>query len=86
MLTRAYSDRYASISLQAILNHRKGETAREVKSECVYVNNQNKLRKSTKGWDLEVLWIDRTTDWLTLEDLNKANLVEEDERASTRKI
>ena len=62
MSARSDADGHVTISLYAILNHRKYDSACELKDKHVYVNNQKKLRKSTKGWDLEVAWQDRTTD------------------------
>ena len=49
MLARAGADGHVTMSLQAILNHRKSDTAYELKDGHAYVNNQKKLRKSTQG-------------------------------------
>ena len=86
MLARTDADGHVTMALQAILNHRKDETAYELKDKYVYVNNRKKMRMSTQGWDLEVAWQDGTTDWLPLEDLKKSNHVEVAEYASARKI
>ena len=34
------------------------------------------MRRSTKGWDLCVLWKDRTTTWESLSALKESNPVE----------
>ena len=47
---------------------------------------RNKIRKSVKEWDIEVIWKGRNNDWMTLEDLKKANPVEVAEHVSTRNI
>ena len=52
------TDDYGNITMtsQDIPNHRKFKTACELKDRCTCVNNQKKLLKSAKGWDIESLW------------------------------
>ena len=69
ILTRTDAYGYATMIMQAMLNHRKYETAGELKNKHACVNNHKKLRKSAQGWDLEVTWQDRTTSLLPLENL-----------------
>ena len=83
MTCRADADGHVSMALQAIINHRKDNTACDLKDKHVYVNNQRKLRKSTQGQDLEVAWQDGSTDWASLEDLNRSNPVEVTEYTKT---
>ena len=69
-----------------MLNHRTDKTEYGLKDKHFSVNNQKKQRNSTQGWNLEALYQDRTTSWLLLEDLQKANPVKVTEHESTRNI
>ena len=81
---RADDDDHVSMSLYAMINHRKENTPCDLKDKHAYFNNQRKLRKSTQGQDLEVAWKDGSTDWTSLEDLKRLNLVEVVEHAKSR--
>ena len=69
MLTRTYADGNVAMAIETMLNNRKDDAAYDLKHKHVRFNDQKKVRKSTQEWDLQVLWQDRTTDWLSLEDL-----------------
>ena len=84
MLTRTNDYGHATMALQAMLNYRTDETLHALKDKHAHDNNQKKLRKSSQGWDLEVIWKDGTTDWLPLDDVKKDKHVEVAEHASAR--
>ena len=71
VLSSNNADIHITMALQNMLNYRKDVTACGLKDEHVYLNGQRKLGKSAKGWNLEELWKDGTTDYLPLEDLKK---------------
>ena len=86
MMCRTDADGYVTMDLQAIINHRKDNTACDLKDKHVCVNNQRKLRKSTQGWDLEVVWQDGSAYWIPLKDLKRSNPVEVTEYEKARNI
>ena len=55
MLAITDADGHVTMTLHAILNHRKDETSYELKDKYVYVNNQKKLMNSEQGWNIEVV-------------------------------
>ena len=44
-----WTNGHVLMALQDVINHRKDNTACDLKDDHVYVNNQRKLRKSTQG-------------------------------------
>ena len=49
MLARTDADGHVTVALQAIINHRKDETACELKDKHAYANNKKKLKNSAQG-------------------------------------
>ena len=63
--------------LDEIIDHRKNEDAIP-KSEGTYVTQSGTLRKkrTTKGWELLVHWLDGSYNWIKLKDLKESYPVE----------
>ena len=58
--------------LDSIVDHRRDQTAFDKDKDeerFVYVNGKRHLRKTTQGWELCVLWRDKSTSWVRLADL-----------------
>jgi hypothetical protein len=70
--------------MEGIIDHKIDGHA--VASAEMYIKHgsNNKVRKTTKGWNLCVEWKDCTTGWERLADLNESNPVEVDEYAATK--
>ena len=49
-------------------------------------NNGGKLQRTTKGWELLVLWKDGSTSWTKLKDLKASNPIEVAEYAVANRI
>jgi hypothetical protein len=70
--------------LAGIVDHRKDNSA--VHSDDARVPGTNKLRRTTKGWQLLTEWKDGTSDWLPLADLKESYPVQVAEYAVNNKI
>ena len=63
--------------LEGVIGHRK--TGRAVEQDEAYITTrrgQRKLRQTTVGWELQVQWRDKTTQWVPLKVLKEDNPVE----------
>lgn len=70
-------DGHTSLVLESIVDHRKDETA--IKNEDKYFRTkqgQRRLRQTTKGWELCVLWRNGEEQWVPLRELKQSNPVE----------
>jgi ribosomal protein L31E len=70
--------------LSGIVDHRKDSSA--VHLDDARVPGKNKLRRTTKGWQLLTEWKDGTSDWLPLADLKESYPVQVAEYAVNNKI
>ena len=65
----------------------KDNTAISVDNKFIIGANRKRcLRKSTKGWKLEILWRDRSISWILLKCLKKLNPIEVAEFSKARNI
>jgi hypothetical protein len=62
--------------LQEIIEHRKDDLALNVEDMYVQGTNNPSMKKSTKGWYLQILWKDGSTTWEPLKNLKASNPVE----------
>jgi len=63
--------------MPSIVNHQKDENAVPLKDG--YITLKAGLRKrivTTKGWRLNVEWVDGTSSWIPLSDLKESNPIE----------
>ena len=73
--------------LDEITDHRKDQSAVTKDTQYVVTKRGNqKLRQTTIGWDLCVLWKDGTQQWIGLKDLKESNPVEVAEYAKANGI
>jgi hypothetical protein len=73
--------------LSEIVDHKKDGTAIDISDGTTTSANGNvKPKITTKGWELLVLWKDRSTSWVKLKDLKASNPVELAEYAVTNRI
>ena len=71
-----------------IINHRKGKAA-VAKEDGYNVDKRSgkqRRKKTTAGWELEVIWKDGSTSWLPLKDLKNSNAVEVADYAKANRI
>ena len=65
------------LMLDEITDHRKMENAVEKGDEYITTKRGNrKLRKTTIGWEICVLWKDGSQQWISLKDLKESNPIE----------
>ena len=65
------------VMLDDVIDHRKSDAALTKDKMYVITNRGNrKLRKTTIGWEFNVLWKDGSTSWLPLRELKESNPVE----------
>ena len=77
MLTRACSDGIYVTLLEAITDYHKENTAVDVADKYVItIKGRRKLRMTTQGWKLKVLWRHGTESWIPLKDLKESTSVE----------
>jgi hypothetical protein len=72
--------------LQEIIGHRKDNTALNVEDMYVQGSNNLSMKKSTKGWHLQIMWKDGSTTWEPLKDLKSSNPVEVAEYAVAHEL
>eukprot|EP00957_Ditylum_brightwellii_P115942 8843446-Ditylum_brightwellii.AAC.1 len=65
MLTQVDYEGLPTTMMEGIINHDRDEnTAAHIKDKYVRTySNQKKLRKSTAGWKLQILWKDKSESW-----------------------
>jgi hypothetical protein len=63
--------------LDEIMDHKKDDTAIDIANGTVTTSSGNvKPKITTQGWQLLVLWKDKSTSWVKLKDLKVSNPVE----------
>jgi hypothetical protein len=63
--------------LDEIMDHKKDDTAIDIANSTVTTSSGNvKPKITTQGWQLLVLWKDKSTSWVKLKDLKVSNPVE----------
>jgi hypothetical protein len=73
--------------LDEIMDHKKDDTAIDTANGTVTSANGNvKPKITTQGWQLLVLWKDKSTSWVKLKDLKESNPVELAEYAVANRI
>ena len=73
--------------LDEIMDHKKDDTAIDITNGTVTLASGNEKPKITKqGWQLLVLWKDKSTSWVKLKDLKASNAVELAEYAVANQI
>ena len=73
--------------LSEIVDHKKDGTVIDILDGTTTSANGNvKPKITTKGWELLVMWKDRSTSWVKLKDLKASNPVELAEYAVTNRI
>ena len=70
--------------LDEIVDHRQDEKA--VQFSDRFYPGTDKIKRTTKGWDLLVNWKDGTSDWIPLKDLKESNPIEVAEYAVANKL
>ena len=86
MLSQVDGDGYCTQLLDEILDHRTDGRAIRKKDKYINTKRGRKLRKSTIGWELQVLWKDGSTSWIPLKELKESNPVEVAEYAVANEI
>ena len=76
MYSQIDSDGYHIMLLDEITDHRKNGHAVDKADKYINTKRGRKLRKSTVGWDMLVLWRDGSTSWIPLKQLKESNPVE----------
>ena len=87
MLTRVDSDGFSITLLEAITDYHKDNTAVDIDDKYVITSKERRrLRMTTQGWKLKVLWRDGTESWIPLKDLKESNHIEVAEFAKARDL
>ena len=71
MLTQVDKEGLSTTSTKAIINYRKDESITVPKHDMYVDTSQgrNKLRKTTVGWSLLMMWGKDSESWISLKDL-----------------
>jgi hypothetical protein len=73
--------------LDEIMDHKKDDTAIDITNGTVTTSSGNvKPRITTQGWQLLMLWKDKSTSWVMLKDLKASNPIELTEYAVANQI
>eukprot|EP00957_Ditylum_brightwellii_P013038 984620-Ditylum_brightwellii.AAC.2 len=74
--------------MEGIIDHDRDEnTAVHIKDKYVRIySNQRRLRKSSTGWKLQILWKDKSESWVHLKDIKESHLIEVAKYARVRDI
>ena len=73
--------------LDEIMDHKKDDTAIDIANGTVTTSSGNvKPKITTQGWQLLMLWKDKSTSWVKLKDLKASNPVELAEYAVANRI
>ena len=68
---------HSYLMLESIIDHRKNEEAINKKDQYFTTRSgQRRLRRTTKGWELCVLWKSGMEQWMPLKDLKASNPIE----------
>jgi hypothetical protein len=72
--------------LQEIMDHRKDNSAVHMVDKFIQHGSNRSMRQTTKGWFLQVRWMDGTSSWEPLRNLKESNPIEVAEYAITNGI
>ncbi|CAJ1930023.1 unnamed protein product [Cylindrotheca closterium] len=87
ILTQVDDDGFSSPMLKAIVDWRKDpKTAVRKKDQYVQSHSGRRQRKTTKGWELKILWSDDSYSWIDLKYMKESNPVNVAEFAVAKKI
>ena len=88
MLTQVDYEGFTTTMMEGIIDHDRDEnTAVHIKDKYVKTySNQRRLRKSTAGWKLQILWKDKSESWVHLKDIKESHPIEVAEYARARGI
>eukprot|EP00957_Ditylum_brightwellii_P076463 5811147-Ditylum_brightwellii.AAC.1 len=77
MLTQVEFKGFTMTITEGIFDHARDEkTAVHTKDKYVTTySNQRRLRMSTAGWKLKVLWKDKSELWVHLKDIQESHLI-----------
>ena len=87
ILCQVDSEGFTLSELDSILEYTKDESALEIKDLYFLTRSRTRrMRKTTCGWKLLVLWKDGSKTWLPLKDLKESNPIEVAEFAKSRGV
>ena len=70
MLTQIDSEGISTTLMESIADFKKDESALSNQNKyLVTPHGQRRMRKTTKGWKLLVIWKDQSKTWIHLKDL-----------------
>ena len=88
IFARVDDDGYTTFMLKEIIDHKKDATA--LSMEDAYYTHKHtgkqRLKPTTKGWQLCVRWNDESTTWVPLKDLKESNPIDVAEYAVNMKL
>ena len=87
LLSQVDDEGFTLTHLDSIVSHRKLPDA--LSSEDAYAvtkRGAKRLRKTTRGWDLQVKWTDGSTQWVPLSDMKEAYPVQTADYAKSESI
>eukprot|EP00957_Ditylum_brightwellii_P054478 4127747-Ditylum_brightwellii.AAC.1 len=75
MLMQVDFEGFITTMIKGIMGHDRDETTDvHIKDKCVETySNQNRLRKTTSGWKLQVIWKDNSESWIHLKGINESH-------------
>ena len=74
ILTRVDSDRFSLTLLEVITDQHEDNTAVDISDKHVMTSKRRRrLRITTQGWKLKVLWRDGAESWMPLKDFKESN-------------
>eukprot|EP00957_Ditylum_brightwellii_P011721 885126-Ditylum_brightwellii.AAC.1 len=78
MLTLVDFEGSTTTMMEGIIDHDRDEnTVFHMKDKYVRTySNQRRLRKSTAGWKLQILWKDKPESWVHLKDIKESHPIE----------
>ena len=88
MLTQVDSDGMSTTLMEAIVDHRRDDE-KALQHHDKYVQTKNgrgHLRKTMKGWELLIKWMDKSESWIKLADMKESHPVEVAEYSRDRGI
>jgi len=71
---------------EGIVRYHKNSRAIEKADQYYMVNGRKVKKKTTNGWNIEIEWMDNTTSWLPLKEVEATNSVELAEYAIKNQI
>jgi hypothetical protein len=72
--------------MDGITGHRKDSNAVESKDQYMQTKSGRRLRQTTAGWDLSILWKDGSESWIKLSDMKESNPIEVAEYARANSL